>query len=112
MIYAPSFGSEAPPPPCFAPTSPPSEEVGALHLLPLEVRASHGGSRWDAYFVECFARGKKAEYKKVYFLKMGCSQVVRHRDLDPTFKGSNPFTPVFLQKKVCNTEKNVKKTLR
>jgi hypothetical protein len=25
--------------------------------------------------------------------KMGCSQVVRHRNLDPTFKGSNPFIP-------------------
>ena len=25
---------------------------------------------------------------------MGCSQVVRHRNLDPTCKGSNPFTPV------------------
>ena len=25
---------------------------------------------------------------------MGCSQVVRHRNLDPTGKGSNPFTPV------------------
>ena len=24
---------------------------------------------------------------------MGCSQVVRHRNLDPTCKGSNPFTP-------------------
>ena len=24
---------------------------------------------------------------------VGCSQVVRHRNLDPTFKGSNPFIP-------------------
>ena len=24
---------------------------------------------------------------------LGCSQVVRHRNLDPTFKGSNPFSP-------------------
>ena len=27
---------------------------------------------------------------------MGCSQVVRHRNLDPTFKGSNPFSPAIL----------------
>ena len=29
---------------------------------------------------------------------MGCSQVVRHRNLDPTRKGSNPFTPVVLDR--------------
>jgi hypothetical protein len=29
---------------------------------------------------------------------MGCSQVVRHWNLDPTRKGSNPFTPVVLDR--------------
>ena len=28
--------------------------------------------------------------------QLGCSQVVRHRNLDPTFKGSNPFSPAIL----------------
>ena len=29
---------------------------------------------------------------------MGCRQAVRHRNLDPTCKGSNPFTPVVLDR--------------
>ena len=34
-----------------------------------------------------------AQFSK--FSKMGCSQVVRRRNLGPSIKGSNPFIPVF-----------------
>ena len=48
----------------------------------------------------CFLLCKKqdkisstAQFSK--FSKMGCSQVVRRRNLGPSIKGSNPFIPVF-----------------
>jgi hypothetical protein len=39
---------------------------------------------------------------------MGCSQVVRHRNLDPTFKGSNPFIPDFTSKILLNNKFNIR----
>ena len=42
--------------------------------------------------------------------------MVRHRNLDPTFKGSNPFSPailfVFINKETHTNKKNLNKKIR